>query len=224
MANNDLKRGLSSFHSGNYKAAIAILSKVFEEEDDVESGYHLALSYSQINDHNNALKVFDKVVGRLDNKLRQMQAHIIIGYIYTVREMYDLAELELKEAMSSGVSNAQIHSALGFVYFKQNKGSLAIEELKKAVELQPDNANARNSLGFVMLELGGNIDEAIKEIEYAVDLDKDNPVYLDSLGVAFYKKNDFDKAKRILTRAFELAPDNKQIREHLNEVINSKKK
>ena len=77
-----LEDGIKFFRNENYKEAIDSLEKIFSEKNDVESGYHLALAYAQIQDYDNTLQVFDKIMRRLDNPLRLMQAHIIVGYIY----------------------------------------------------------------------------------------------------------------------------------------------
>ena len=210
-----LEDGIKFFRNENYKEAIDSLEKIFSEKNDVESGYHLALAYAQIQDYDNTLQVFDKIMRRLDNPLRLMQAHIIVGYIYAVKEMYDLAEFELIDALSSGVENTQIHAALGYVYYKKGNIRKAIEHLRKAVNLDPNSANARNSLGFILADTETNIEEGIEEIRKALSIDPNNPAYLDSLGWAFLKKNDFERAKEFLTKAFELAPTNRDIKEHL---------
>lgn len=211
----ELQNGIKLFRNENYKEAIDHLRKIFETKGDIESGYHLALCYAQTQNYDKTLEVFDKIIKRLKNPLRIMQAHIIIGYIYAIREMYDLAEFELIEALNTEVENAQVHSALGYVYYKKGHSKNAITHLKKAVAINPNNANARNSLGFIIADMGGDIEEAIKEIKYALDIDSQNPAYLDSIGWAYFKKRDYSNAKRYLTRAFELSPDNKDIKEHL---------
>ena len=210
-----LEDGIKLFRNENYKEAIDSLKKIFLEKNDVESGYHLALAYAQIQDYDNTLQVFDKIMRRLDNPLRLMQAHIIVGYIYAVKEMYDLAEFELMDALSSGVENTQIHAALGYVYYKKTNIKKAIEHLKKAVSLDTNSANARNSLGFILADTETNIDDGIEEIKKALSIDPNNPAYLDSLGWAYFKKNDIKNAKEYLTKAFELAPSNRDIKEHL---------
>lgn len=211
----ELQEGIKLFRNENYKEAIDSLNKIFEEQKDIESGYHLALCYAQTQNYEKTLEVFDKIIRRLDNPLRIMQAHIITGYVYAIKEMYDLAELELIEALSLGIENTQVHSALGYVYYKKGNAQNAIEHLKKAVSLNPQSANARNSLGFILADMGEDIEEAISEIKYALELDSENPAYLDSIGWAYFKKRDYSNAKRYLTRAFELSPNNKDIKNHL---------
>lgn len=211
----ELEAGIKLFRNENYKEAIDSLEKTFESKNDIESGYHLALAYAQTQNYDKTLEIFDKIMRRLDNPLRIMQAHIIVGYIYSVREMYDLAEFELSDALSSGIENTQIYSVLGYIYYKKNNIRKAIESLRKALALDPKSANARNSLGFILADSETNIEEGISEIKKALSSDPNNPAYLDSLGWAFFKKNDIANAKEFLTKAFEISPTNKDIKEHL---------
>lgn len=211
----ELEDGIKLFRNENYQEAIDSLEKNFENKNDVESGYHLALAYAQIQNYDKTLETFDKIMRRLDNPLRIMQAHIIVGYIYAVKEMYDLAEFELLDALASGIENTQIYSVLGYIYYKKNNTKKAIDSLRKAVALDSQSANARNSLGFILADSGINIEEGIAEIKKALNTDPKNPAYLDSLGWAFFKKNDINSAKEFLTKAFEIAPNNKDIKEHL---------
>lgn len=211
----ELEEGIKLFRNENYKEAIDSLEKSFENKNDIESGYHLALAYAQIQNYDKTLETFDRIMRRLDNPLRIMQAHIIVGYIYAVKEMYDLAEFELLDALASGIENTQIYSVLGYIYYKKNNVRKAVDSLRKAVALDSKSANARNSLGFILADSGINIEEGIKEIKKALNVDPENPAYLDSLGWAFFKKNDIANAKEFLTKAFKMAPSNKDIKEHL---------
>lgn len=211
----ELEEGIKLFRNENYKEAIDSLERSFENKNDIESGYHLALAYAQIQNYDKTLETFDRIMRRLDNPLRIMQAHIIVGYIYAVKEMYDLAEFELLDALASGIENTQIYSVLGYIYYKKNNIRKAIDSLRKAVALDSKSANARNSLGFILADSGINIEEGINEIKKALNVDPENPAYLDSLGWAFFKKNDIANAKEFLTKAFKMAPANKDIKEHL---------
>lgn len=214
QSKHDLERGIALCRNEDYKAAIAILENIFNADDDIESGYYLGLSYAQVFNYEKALSVFDNILKRLKDPLRIMQTHLLLGYIYTTKEMYDLAEFELIEATSIGVDNPQAYSALGYVYFKKGDFKIALVNLQKAIELNPKNANARNTLGYILAE-NGNLDEAIVQVRKALEIDENNPAYLDSLGWAYFLKNDYFNARRFLLRAFELAPDSKDIKKHL---------
>jgi tetratricopeptide (TPR) repeat protein len=52
-------------------------------------------------------------------------------------------------------------------------------------------------------------------------MDKDNSAYLDSLGWVYYKLGKLSQAKAYLKKAVGLAPDNEEIRIHL-EIVQKK--
>ena len=210
-----LIKGIKLFYNSNYTEAISVLKPIYDERNDIESGYHLALCYTQVKNFDQALDTFDKIIKRIPNQLRLMQIHIIIGYIYSMKGMYDLAEFELKEAIKFGVENVQIYSSLGYIYYKKDEINLATSFLQKAISLDPNNANARNSLGFILADTQTDIEAGIKEIKHALEIDNDNPAYLDSLGWAYMQKKDFFNARRFLTRAFEHAPNVGDIKDHI---------
>lgn len=214
-SDHDLEQGIREFYNSDYEAAIKNLEKAYNQNLDPEAGYHLGLCYTQIQEFEKALATFDNVLKRIESNLRIMQIHIIMGYIYTKKEMYDLAEMELLEAENIGIENIQIYSSLGHVYYKKGNINKALSYLKKAIDMDSNNANAHNSYGFILAETDTNMEEAIKEIKYALDLDENNPAYLDSLGWAYFKKKDFFNAKRYLTKAFELAPYSEDIKKHM---------
>jgi Flp pilus assembly protein TadD len=51
-----------------------------------------------------------------------------------------------------------------------------------------------------------------------VEIKPQNPAYLDSLGWAYYKSGDVKEARVWLKRAFDAAPNEKEIKEHLKIV------
>ncbi len=214
---SNLQKAIALCRSENYKTAIPILENIFDNDNDIESGYYLGLCYAQTFNFEKSLFIFDGILRRLEDPSRIMQTHILLGYIYTTKEMYDLAEFELLEAISIGKKNPQAHSALGYVYFKKKDFKSALNNLKIAIELNPDNANARNTLGYILAE-NGNLDEAIIQIRKALEIDKNNPAYLDSLGWTYLLKNDYFNARRFLLRAFELAPESEEIKLHLKQL------
>ncbi len=218
MSENLLLQGIKLFYNSNYHEAVLVLNKLYIENNDIEAGYHIALCYAQMKDFDKALDMFDKISKSLDNNLRIMQMHIIVSYIYVVKGMYDLAQFELQEAIKLGIENVQIYSSLGFVHYKKNEVDEAISCLEKAIDLDPDNANARNSLGFIYADTDRDLERAILEIKYAVDIDGNNAAYLDSLGWAYLKKKDILNARRFLMRAFEIAPNNDDIKKHIKEL------
>lgn len=214
-----LKEGIRLFHIEEWQDSISEIEKSLKtDSENTDALYHLALAYANIKEYEKTLDLIDKVSPKITDTMRLMQLHFLSGYLYSMKEMYELAELEFKEILKMGGGNAQVHAALGYIYHKRRDYDKAIFHLEEALKVDPANANAKNSLGYVMVEAGMNIDDAISKIRDALDLDPDNPAYFDSLGWAYFKKGDQTNARRYLIKAFELAPYQEEIKEHLRQV------
>ena len=69
-----------------------------------------------------------------------------------------------------------------------------------------------------------NLDDALILIEKALSQEPDNAAYLDSLGWVYYKKKDYKKAYKYITKAVEIMPEEKELQEHLEAVKKAMKK
>lgn len=67
--------------------------------------------------------------------------------------------------------------------------------------LDTNSAENINSLSWALTDLGEDLDRAISLSKNAVSLDPKSPHYIDTLGVAYYKKGDYDNALRTLLKA-----------------------
>lgn len=67
--------------------------------------------------------------------------------------------------------------------------------------LDTNSAENINSLSWALTDLGEDLDRAISLSKNAVSLEPKSPHYIDTLGVAYYKKGDYDNALRTLLKA-----------------------
>ena len=67
--------------------------------------------------------------------------------------------------------------------------------------LDTNSAENINSLSWALTDLGEDLDRAISLSKNAVLLEPKSPHYIDTLGVAYYKKGDYDNALRTLLKA-----------------------
>jgi Flp pilus assembly protein TadD len=93
-----------------------------------------------------------------------------------------------------------------------------VDFYEKALDLDENNATAMNSLGYILADTDMDVMRGLRLCRKAVDKKPQNPVYLDSLGWAYFKSGELLEARTWLRRALELAPQEKEIREHLRIV------
>jgi tetratricopeptide (TPR) repeat protein len=90
---------------------------------------------------------------------------------------------------------------------------------REVLARDPLHAPALNYLGYMLAERGERLDEAVSLVERALAVDPDNGAYLDSLGWAFYKQKQVEKAEPLLRRAAEQSPANSVVQDHFGDVL-----
>ncbi len=91
-------------------------------------------------------------------------------------------------------------------------------DFKKALELKPDEPYVLNYLAYTWVDRGENLAQATAMLETAVKLKPDDGAITDSVGWAYYRLGNFEKALEFLERASELTPEDPTINDHLGDV------
>lgn len=86
------------------------------------------------------------------------------------------------------------------------------------IEKNQDSAAAHNNLGYLYTMNNVKLDAGLEHCKKAVSLDPNNPVYLHSLGCAYYKNRDVKKAVATLKKAYSFNPGLREVHEHLAEI------
>ena len=90
--------------------------------------------------------------------------------------------------------------------------------MKKALELSPEQPHVLNYLGYSWIDQGLHLDEGMKMLKRATELRPDDGAITDSVGWAFYRLGQYDKAVEWLERASEQKGDDATIIEHLGDA------
>jgi len=143
---------------------------------------------------------------------------VAASQLYFVREMFPEAENIVREGLAEFPGSERLRFQLGAVYERQSEYAAAEEEFKKILEENPMSADVLNYLGYMLADKGVRLDEAADYIQRAVELDPYNGAYLDSLGWAYFKQNDWHQAELYLTKAIRLNRSDPVILEHLGDL------
>ena len=91
-------------------------------------------------------------------------------------------------------------------------------DLQHALEQKPDQPLVLNYLGYSWIDRGENLDRGLDMIKKAVELRPDDGYIVDSLGWAYYRLGQYDKATENLEKAIELVPEDPTINDHLGDA------
>jgi tetratricopeptide (TPR) repeat protein len=215
-----LEEGKDFFEKRSYELALNRFLEAFDlDEQNAEIRYYLGIVNARMGRYEKAAAYLSQVLDSELAFINKIHTQMILGYIYTIQERYDEAFLLFKDILDLGLESAQAYAAIGFIMDRQGRFKEAIMHLYRAIEIDPDNANAHNSLGYIFAESNLNLDEALKECRKAVSLDGDNPAYLDSLGWVYYKLGQKSQARSYLKKALRKAHANREIKDHLETVM-----
>jgi tetratricopeptide (TPR) repeat protein len=106
----------------------------------------------------------------------------------------------------------------GICYERMKEWSKAEADLQKALKLDAEQELALNYLGYSWVDQNINVEKAMELIRRAVQKRPNDGYFVDSLGWAYYRQNDFAQAVKHLERAVELKPDDPVINDHLGDA------
>lgn len=164
LAINNKKRGLLG-ESKKWHIKGIDISQKFNETDLYYTHVHgLALTYSDLGDYTNALKLFQQCLDYKQSREIMIGSYINIGDIYSILKEYEKSNWYLYkvkalcEKGSDFQAKAVIAYNLGANYQYQNKIEEAISLYNEAIEIADKNElpqiaiNARLSVGNILLE------------------------------------------------------------------------
>ena len=157
----------------------------------------------------------------LDNSPADRDVYLTLAQIYDRHQRYPEAEAAVAEAEKlsrPGAETEYIHFLRGALYERQEKYDRAEENFRRVLEMNPKSAVTLNYLGYMFADRNMKLDESVALIQRALDLDPYNGAYLDSLGWAYFRLGQLEKAEEYLVKALERLSRDPTIHDHLGDV------
>ncbi|MGE5593440.1 MAG: tetratricopeptide repeat protein [Betaproteobacteria bacterium] len=123
------------------------------------------------------------------------------------RRKYEQAIRAYERVLELDPENTEARCDLGLSYWLSGNADKAIQELEKVLAANPNYLPACNNLGFILADTKRDLKRAVALLEKAVDGEPANPVYMDSLGWAYFKQERLDDAERTIRRALLFPSD-----------------
>ncbi|GHV56776.1 hypothetical protein AGMMS49579_21740 [Spirochaetia bacterium] len=219
LSDGTLKEGIRLFNMKRWELALQEFLRIntegFTPEENTELAYYLGLCYTKLARYDDALLYLEQVIPASQNVLQVYQCRMTLAYIYVITKRSKMAEFELQKLKSNGFESPQLYTTLGYAAWMQKHIKDAVEFYEKALNMDENNTTAMNCLGYILADTGMDFFRGLRLCRKAVDLKPQNPAYIDSLGWAYFKSGDMIEARTWLRRALDMAPNEREIREHV---------
>ena len=151
-----------------------------------------------------------------------------LGWVYYHAGRYSEAEqqyLALLEKFDDQFQSAatrdvvrETRMLLSNICVRQERLPEAEEWLEQVLDEFPNDIGAYNDLGYLWVDQDKRLDRAQRMIQTAVEAEPDNAAYRDSLGWAYYRQGEFDKAIEQLLLAADNSLQDEVIFDHLGDA------
>ncbi|MDR1899845.1 MAG: tetratricopeptide repeat protein [Treponema sp.] len=217
-----LQEGIRLFRMKRWELALreflSINTDKFSADENTELAYYMGLCYTKLARFDDALLYLEQVVTSGQDVLRIYQCRMTLAYIYVMTKRSRMAEFELKRLQNNGFESVQLYTTLAYAAWLQKNYKNAVDLYEKALDLDENNTTAMNCLGYILADTEMDVLRGLRLCRKAVDRKPQSPAYLDSLGWAYFKNGELLEARTWLRRALDLAPQEKDIREHVRIV------
>ena len=208
----------------NIDVKYAEANGIYDEIDEDSEAYYSA----QVKKAGNLVTMQDYAAAELLLKSltlenpRNYQLLLDLGDVLRIRNKQDEAVSYYKDAIKSlpKIENQHwvLFYALGISYESLGEWKEAEKNFRKSLALSQNHYLVLNFLGYSLLKHGKNVDEAFGMIVDAYNQIPNDGHITDSLGWAFYRLGQYDKAIEYLEKAAELEPSNALISDHLGDA------
>jgi tetratricopeptide (TPR) repeat protein len=169
---------------------------------------------------------FDQAVSRLKaliaEKPDRIDAALTLADLLRSKERYSDAVQAYDTAIMRIRNLEERHWSVffgrGIVLERTKQWPKAEADMKKALELSPEQPHVLNYLGYSWIDQGLHLEDGMKMLQRATELRPDDGAITDSVGWAFYRLGQYEKAVEWLERAAEQKGDDATIIEHLGDA------
>ncbi|TYB34106.1 MAG: tetratricopeptide repeat protein [Flexistipes sinusarabici] len=219
--------------------------------DDTQSAFYIALAYEALKEYDKAEKYYKETLkirsdytqakkrlafvyfsqGAYDKALdvladvsevyRDVDFYRIKSAVYERKGNLKKAVDVLNEGLKSNPDSETLLMNKAFVIEKKGDLNTTIDIAKKVLKINDNNDVALNFLAYLYAENDMKLEKALELVNRALEIDGNNPAYLDTKAWIFYKQKRYEQAKEYQIKALNLAPEEKELREHMRAILDA---
>ncbi len=185
---------------GNYDSASDFAFQALElEPDNPDVLAVLGEIYSDVGNYTGALEYLEEALA-IDPS--NVLARRNLGYLYEIQKDHERAITEYSRAIELAPKRPDLYIELGRQYEHQKEWGLAVETYKRAVEVG-ETAFALDALGWALWQSNDFL-QSLRVLRRAAELEPDNGLVLAHLGMAYYRRLNYESAAETMERAASL--------------------
>jgi Flp pilus assembly protein TadD len=167
----ELTKGNEFFNNGQYQEAIAVYTKMLEENPDIYVlNKNIGNCYFEMEDYEQAEKQYLLI---LEQDPENSDALISIGNCYANRSENETALEWYGKVEFEKITDTTVLYNVGTNLYNSGNYADALRYYQRSVEIQPDNLDGIYQLGLCNLTLG-NKEEAVKSFEKYLEADTES--------------------------------------------------
>jgi len=203
--------------SERYQKALKMLETIPLDSEVFEDAVLLQTRILRQTDRiSEALVLFEKYLA--DDRTKKPLFYVMASSLLQERAQ----TVQALELLNRGIQDFPDDESLLFEYGLQLERSGRLEEAIRVMErillINPDHAEALNFIGYSWADTNRNLEKALGYINRAMELKPGNGYIQDSLGWAYFRLGDLERAREELLGALVLLPDDPHIHDHLGDV------
>ena len=113
----------------------------------------------------------------------------------------------------------KIFDRRGTSYERLGLWEKAEQDLLESLKIIPDQPHVLNYLAYTWIDKGINLDKGLEMLNKAMNLRENDGYIIDSVGWAYYAKENYIEAGKFLQRAVELLPRDPIINDHYADTL-----
>lgn len=216
-------------NSGKFNSLYLQAALEFKNQDNYAKSKEMLEKYLSLNNKNIkenelvSLVLTASDLGEKELAIKAIELYEKEKYSYSYLKAY-------ASLLGNDINNANKYLNEDIEYFSNNKSNtndyrinipyvtaLAVDNKSSALlyanykyNQDTNSAENINSLSWALVSLGEDLDKAISLSQNAVKLEPNSAHYIDTLGVGYYKKGDYDNALKTLLKAALYVDDGSQ--------------
>ncbi len=202
---------------GNDRDARLMFKEINQDSDFyLDAQINLALNYSFYLSYDEAIKNINKLLEK-NNNLYPIKK--ILADTHRIEKNYKLAIQLYNEMIERNENDLwSIYYLRGICFERLGQWDIAENNFLKSLDLKPDSPNVLNYLAYGWVERNIRLDQSLEMLKAAYAANPESSYIIDSLAWAYFKKNNYNEAAKLMEKVIDIAPGEAISLDHLGDI------